>query len=99
MNQVQTALPKKSNFFLKAVILAFICFCVLTLAAQQLRFTELREKESALNDEIASLEADIEDIEADLARPFDDEYVKKVARAKLNYHLPEEIIYYNDLER
>jgi cell division protein FtsB len=31
----------------------------------------------------------------ELDRPFDDEYAIEIARDKLNYHLPGEIIFYN----
>ena len=30
-------------------------------------------------------------------RAFDDEYIIKIAREKLNLRLPEEIVYYNNL--
>ena len=30
-------------------------------------------------------------------RQFDDEYIIKIAREKLNLRLPEEIVYYNNL--
>ena len=89
---------KKPNFFANAVVFAFIAFCAVTLVSQQLTFSSLNEQEAELSAQIAVLEEDVEEIQDDLNRPFDQEYVKKVARAKLNYHLPEEIIYYNDLE-
>jgi len=89
---------QKPSFFAKALFFAFIGFCAVTLVSQQLNFSSLNEQEEKLRAEIAMLEEDVEEIQDDLNRPFDDEYVKKVARAKLNYHLPEEIIYYNDLE-
>ena len=99
MKEKRVDLRKKPNFFIKAVVFAFMGFCLVTLVSQQLTFASLNEQEEELLAEIAVLEEDVEEIQDDLNRPFDDEYVKKVARAKLNYHLPEEIIYYNDLEK
>ena len=40
---------------------------------------------------------EIDRYENELSMPMDDEYIKDLARDKLNLRLPEEIIFYNDL--
>ncbi len=56
----------------------------------------------ARNEELAAQLAEAKDEQArlkeEIAAPFDDEYVKRVARRKLGYCMPGEIIYFNDLE-
>jgi len=46
---------------------------------------------------VLDYEDEIEELKSKLAEPLDDDYVIKMAREKLGYHLPDEIIYYNDL--
>ncbi|MHB1150998.1 MAG: septum formation initiator family protein [Eubacteriales bacterium] len=88
---------KRVNIFVKAVVFTFIIFCSVTIISQQLEFSELSETRTGLQRQISDTRQQIEELKENLAQSFDDEYIKKIARAKLKYHLPEEIIFYNDL--
>ena len=57
---------------------------------------ELKEKKEKLQEEILILKDDIEELQQLLAAEKNDEYYARVARNKLNYHFPNEIIFYND---
>ena len=63
----------------------------------QIQFNRLNEERKVLTEQVEEYREDIEELKAEIERPFDDEYVIRVAREKLGYHLPDEIIYYNDL--
>lgn len=87
----------KMNIFVKAALLTFICICAATIINMQFEHNRLRESEDVLKTQIAVMNNRIEELSAQLDRPFDDEYVKIIAREKLSYRMPEEIIFYNDL--
>ena len=84
------------NLFIKLAVIAFVCFCIFTIVGLHFRYNELREEGNELNQRIENVKDDIEKIKSDLDAPFDDEYIIRVAREKLNYCLPEEIIFYSD---
>lgn len=90
-------LKKRVNIFVKAVAFTFIIFCAVTIISQQLEFNHLNETRTELQRQINDTKQQVEELKEDLAQPFDNEYIKKIARAKLKYHMPEEIIFYNDL--
>ncbi|NLK39566.1 MAG: septum formation initiator family protein [Clostridiales bacterium] len=86
-----------SNAFVKIGVVFFIGIILYTIISMQLRFNELREMRDALKREIEAGHARIEKLQNELEMPFDDEYVAKVARERLNLCRPEEILFYNDL--
>ena len=90
-------LKKRVNIFVKAVVFTFIIFCAVTIISQQLEFNQLSETRTKLQRQINDTKQQVEELKEDLDQPFDNEYIKKIARAKLKYHMPEEIIFYNDL--
>lgn len=87
----------KSNVFVRAAIVVFIVFCIVTIVKIQLEFNELEEKKAALNEQIDDYVFSIDKIQNDLNTPVDDDYIIRIAKEKLNLRLPEEIIFYNDL--
>ncbi|MBO5274967.1 MAG: septum formation initiator family protein [Clostridia bacterium] len=89
----------RANIFVKAAVVVFVCFCVMTIIRLNLDRTALMMEEERLNQQIEEYTNRIEELNDELARPYDDEYVMRVAREKLNYHLPEEIIFFNDLNK
>ncbi|MDD6800572.1 MAG: septum formation initiator family protein [Firmicutes bacterium] len=90
-------LKLKTNFFVKAAIFTFLFFCVVTIVSQQFQFNEIRKSKESLEKEINTLNLDIEELNDTLSQPVDERYIKRVARAMLDYHMPEEILFYNDL--
>lgn len=88
---------KRMNIFLKAAIAVFIVVCGASILKMQFEYNDLTEERTALEAEIASLEESIEELEIRISSDYDDDYVRSVAREKLNLRMPEEIIFYNDL--
>lgn len=87
----------KNNFFFK-LALFFVAFCCIgMLVVLQFRNNALRQEKNDLLAQIAQGQDRIEAVQAVLDTPFDDEYVIKIAREKLNLRLPEEIVFYNDM--
>lgn len=88
---------KRTNVFVRAAVTVAVIVCLVTILKLQIQFNQLNEEKKALESQVNDYADDIEELKNELARPFDDEYVIRIAREKLGYHLPEEIIYYNDL--
>jgi len=85
------------NFFVKATIFILVCFSFILIINLQFELNELKKSSVALNAQIEKYNDSIEQISEQLAQPYDDEYIERVAREKLNFRMPNEIIYFNDL--
>ena len=70
---------------------------VVSIVKLQLEYNSLKMRRDALILEIQNTSERIEMLQSSLDTPFDDEYIIKMAREKLNLRLPEEIVYYNNL--
>ncbi len=87
----------KNNFFFKlALFFAAIC-CIGLFVVLQFNNNALREERDDLLADISATEERIEAVQAVLDTPFDHDYIIKIAREKLNLRLPEEIVFYNDM--
>lgn len=88
---------RSTNLFVKIAVAVLVVVCLVTIMRLQMQFNALNDEKKLLKDQLDDYREDIEELEAELERPFDEEYITRVAREKLGYHKPEEIIYYNDL--
>ncbi len=86
----------RMNFFVKLTILVVICFCAVNIIRLRTEYNNLRDSEEDLLKEKAEYEEAIDKLKSDLAAEMDEEYIMRIAREKLNYYLPDEIIFYND---
>lgn len=93
MNRWQNNIFVKSAFFLMAV------FCLITIVSLQMRYNTLQEQKMQIMNELSSINEQIAELQNALDTPFDDDYIIKIAREKLNLRLPEEIVFYNDLTK
>lgn len=84
------------NFFIKLTILVVICFCAVNIIRLRNDFNNLRDQEKELLEEKERYEDEIARLKEDLLHDMDDEYIMRIAREKLNYYLPDEIIFFND---
>ena len=87
---------KNSGFF-RVLVFAMIIIGIVSVVRLQLDYNSLKIRRDALAEEIQATAERIEMLETTLDAPFDDEYIIKIAREKLNLRLPEEIVYYNNL--
>lgn len=77
----------------------FIVFCTVTIVKMQFEFNSLKEDKAEVEEQIKAYELKIDELQARLEEDFDTEYIMRIAREKLNFRLPEEIIFYNDLTK
>lgn len=79
------------------LIFTFMIIGVVSIVKLQLEYNSLKMRRDVLAAEIQATSERIEMLQTTLDAPFDDEYIIKIAREKLNLRLPEEIVYYNNL--
>lgn len=87
---------KNSGFF-RMIIFVMMIVGVVSIVKLQLEYNSLKVRRDALLAEIQNTGERIEMLQSSLDTPFDDDYIIKIAREKLNLRLPEEIVYYNNL--
>ena len=87
---------KNSGFF-RTLVIAMMIVGVVSIVKLQLEYNSLKMRQDALILEINNTSERIEDLQSSLDTPFDNAYIIKIAREKLNLRLPEEIVYYNNL--
>ncbi|MBQ5389999.1 MAG: septum formation initiator family protein [Clostridia bacterium] len=80
-----------------ALVLVLVLGFVLT-GALWMRYNDMRQKSERLAKEVAAAREENDRLLEEIAAPFNDEYVKRVARRELGYCLPGEIIYFSDFE-
>ncbi len=79
-----------------ALIFGFI-FLIITYVSVQIKYNELEETRDELEYKIHETRESIEALQNKLNSPFDKSYIIDLAKQKLGYCLPDEIIFYNDL--
>ncbi len=84
------------NFFVKLTILVVICFCAVNIIMLRADYNDLRDREEELLREKQQYEDAIDKLRSDLDHEMDNDYIMRIPREKLNYYLPDEIIFYND---
>ena len=92
-------MKSRTNIFVKAAAVVFIVFCAVTIIKMQFEFNSLKEDKAKVEEQIKNYELKIDELQARLEEEFDTEYIMRIAREKLNFRLPEEIIFYNDLSK
>ena len=78
---------QRANIVVRLAVLCVAVFLVFSAVNMQFRLSELRENKALLEEQLAVLED----------RLITDEYIRRIAREKLNYRESDEILFYNDL--
>ena len=86
-----------SNIFVKLAIIIFVVVALISVMQMMMKYNELQSERDALQAQVDAYRARIEALENEINAPFDDDYVIRIAREKLNLSLPYSIIFYNDL--
>lgn len=86
-----------NNIFVRLAVLVLLVTMLVMSARLLMEYNELRERADQLRLQIEASTHEIEALQAQLDAPFDEDYVIRIAKEKLNLSLPQEIIFYNDL--
>lgn len=95
--QNKKACRSDMNVFVRCAVVVFIFASIVASAKALMKYNDYRERIEALELKRNEYAEEIENIEYELDQKFDDEYVEKIAKEKLNLCNPNEIIYYNGL--
>ena len=87
---------KNWNFFIKLAVIFFIVFGAITIVRLSVQISDLESNVESAQTEIEELNEDLGALLEEIEEPVDEEYIMRIARENLNYHLPNEIIFYND---
>ena len=87
---------KNWNFFIKLTVILFVIFGAVTIVRLRLQISGLEDNVESAGAEIESLNEDVEALLEEIEDPVDDDYITRIARDTLNYHLPNEIIFFNN---
>ncbi|MBR5252675.1 MAG: septum formation initiator family protein [Clostridia bacterium] len=82
------------NTFIRMAILALILFCGILFVTLRLENNALAAKAEDLREQAEILKEDINELKADIERPFDAEYIAEVAQEKLGLRYPQEVVFY-----
>ena len=85
------------NIMVKFAFLCVLVILVFAVVNMQMQLSELRESKKQLEDSLQPVTDVIEEATIRLNTPPSAEYIERVAREKLRYRKPGEIIFYNDL--
>ena len=88
---------RNSNVIIKLGAVVFVLIGLFTVARLEMKYNDIEAQRRALEAEYEANQELIDDIERDIDAEFNDEYVIKIAKEKLNLCMPEEVIFYNDL--
>ena len=86
------------NMFVRFAVLIFTIVCVVSLVVLRLDNNEKKSQAAVLRGEVENMQNYNSELEADIAKPFDDEYVADIAHSELGLRYPQEVIFYSDGE-
>ncbi|MBQ3638573.1 MAG: septum formation initiator family protein [Clostridia bacterium] len=87
------------NMFVRVSMLVLVVFCLVAFVTLRLKQNDLYAKERALQAEIDRMNEYINELQAEIDRPFDDDYVAEIAHEKLGLRYPQEIVFYSGDEQ
>lgn len=83
---------------LKLLLVGLLASAIIIFVASFIRYSELQKQKRALSEQIKETEENIEETEYLLGIPLTDkDYIIRIAKEKLGLFLPDEIVYYSDL--
>lgn len=82
-----------NNTFVRLSVLFLVVFFVVFFVTLRLQNNDLQAEAAQLQTRIDEMSETINELEAEIARPFDDEYVAEIAHEQLGLCFPQEIIY------
>ena len=83
------------NMLVRVSILVFAVFCIVSFVVIRLRQNDYMAQAEELRQEIEQISEHSNELQAELDRPFDSDYVAEVAHEKLGLRFPQEIVFYS----
>ena len=87
----------KTSFAVRVALASLIVFAIFSAVKPVFKVEELKEEKEALSQELADAQDQLIYFRRRLNEPITDDYIRRVAREKLNYRNPGDVLFYNDL--
>ena len=84
------------NFFVKLTMIVIIIFSVVSIVRLRTSYRELEAAEAEMQEQRVAYLDEIDRLKEELDHEMDQDYVMRIARERLNYYLPDEILFYSD---
>ena len=84
---------KRKSFMLRVCIFAFAVYAVVSLVSMQINLADRRRQLSQLEQRVETQRLANKELERQLAQGMDEEYVERIARERLGFIAPDEIVY------
>lgn len=88
---------KRSNLIIRISFILIFVFLFISVINLQVQIRDLRVEREKRAAQLQTLQDSIDELELRLSTPIDDKYIERIARDRLGYRKPGEIIYYNDI--
>ena len=84
------------NFFVKLTLVVVIIFCIVSIIRLRTSYSDLVASENEMKAQRIAYIDEIDRLKEELDHELDQDYVMRIARERLNYYLPDEILFYSD---
>lgn len=88
---------KRGNRLSRVVIVFIIVLLIFSAFKLQMDLNGLKNQKEDLSKQLKTTKYEVDRLKSELNRVTDDDYIAEVARNKLNYRDPNELVFYNDL--
>ena len=89
---------KHTSLSLRIALAVLVVGGFLLTGALWMRYNEISQNTEELLSTLHALEEENARLKEEISAPWNEEYIKRVARRELGYCLPGEIIYFSDFE-
>ncbi len=87
-----------NNFLVRILAILAICAFIAVSVVQFSKYQSQKAKLEALEAQVIAQEDRNALLRDRVSKEIDDDYIINAARTKLDLHLPEEIVFYNDIQ-
>ncbi|MGM9646704.1 MAG: septum formation initiator family protein [Eubacteriales bacterium] len=91
-------MKSRGNIFVRLLWVGFIALALFSIVSSQMTINELNDQREELAEQVVAVQDEVDEMQYDLERPIDDEYIIDFAREKLGLHLPGETIFHYDVK-
>lgn len=88
---------KRTNLIIRISFVLIFIFLLVSVINLQVRMKDLRDKREEKIEKVNKISDRIDELEIRISAPMDDDYIERVARERLGFRNPNEIIFYNDI--
>ena len=85
---------KRGNFFVALLCAIVVVTAIGAIVGLQSKLNELKEDYAELEAVVTQYKDKVDGLKYELEQELDDDYIGRVARERLGYHVPGEKIYY-----